>query len=352
MEVTQTQATPQAPVTKTDAPTQTQSAPEPVNMDHLSGAEASALVERAKVSGKSVEDQFRDEQKSGKSAETRGPDGKFLAKQAPKEESTQESLKEAAAEAKRRMKIGEEEVDEDEVIRIYKERKGHQRAANEELQKGKAYRRQAEQLINMMKDPEAAFEILSKLGHDARALAEKHLVRQLEEENMDPRERELRDTKKKIQHYEDLEQKKIQAAEAARHQELTKKYTEEYNSTFPKAAQEHGLPATKETIGRMAAYIHKAAKFSSFKMTPSEAAQLVRQDIEKAQQTVFANADGQALLKLLGDEGAKKLLMARGQQVKQTGYSTPTEQPNRREIASSKSGRMTQQEWRRYNRSK
>ena len=54
----------------------------------------------------------------------------------------------AAAEAKRKLKIKyedrEEEVDEEEVLKVYKSRKSHQQAANKELQEGKAARKQTD----------------------------------------------------------------------------------------------------------------------------------------------------------------------------------------------------------------
>src|SRR5690242_14369187 len=65
---------------------------------------------------------------------------------------TQAAVKEAAAEAKRRLKIDDQEVDEDEVIKVYKDRKGHQRVANKELQEGLKAKKQAEEFISMMKD--------------------------------------------------------------------------------------------------------------------------------------------------------------------------------------------------------
>ena len=94
----------------------------------------------------------------------------------PNGQSSADAVKAAAQEAKRRLKIDDQEVDEDEVIKIYKDRKGHQQAANKILQEGKAARKQAEEFISMMKDKGSLMDAIKKLGHDPRRLAEEYLA--------------------------------------------------------------------------------------------------------------------------------------------------------------------------------
>lgn len=330
-----------------DAPAQ------PVDMSQVSGAEAVALAKEAKETGKTIEEVFL--AKQGKAPSQRGADGKFQSSQ-PKEQSNQEAIKEAAQEAKRKLKIKyedrEEEVDEEEVLKVYKSRKDHQRAANKELQEGKAARRQAEEFIRMMKDPEQFWEVAERLGHKNRELAEKLLVKQLEEDMMDPRDKELRDARNKLKAIEDMERKQKEAIEARRMEEMKQKFVKDFEAQFIDALKATDVPPTKDTIAEMAKYISKSAKIG-FKMTPHEAAQLVREDIQRAQMNLIGNADGETLLKLLGDDVAKKLLQARGAKVKQTNYNTPSEQGQKREIDRSSSGkRMTPKEWREFNRKK
>lgn len=321
-----------------------------VDMSNVSGAEAVELAKEAKATGKSIEEIYAAKQKGAQSQ--RGADGKFQSTQ-PKEQSTQEALREAAAEAKRKMKIDDQEIDEDEVIKVYKSRKSHQQAANKELQEGKAARKQAEEFINMMRDPEKFWEIAEKLGHkNTRELAEKLLVKQLEEEMMDPRDKELRDARNKLKAIEDMERKQREAVEAQRMEEMKQKYVKDYETQFIEALKTTDLPPTKPMIAEMAKYISRSAKIG-FKMTPKEAAQLVKEDVQRAQMNLVGNADGETLLKLFGEDVAKKILQARGAKVKQTGFSTPQDQGDRRELPSSGGERrMSHAEWRAFNRKK
>lgn len=332
-------------------PAQGQPAAQPsVDMSKVSGAEAVELAREAKATGKSIEEIYA--AKQGKKPAERGPDGKFQSNQ-PKEPSTQEALKEAAAEAKRKLKIKEGdqevEVDEDEVLKVYKSRKEHQRAANKELQEGKAARKQAEEFLAMMKDPEKFWEVAEKLGHKGRELAEKLMVKQLEDELMDPREKELRDAKAKLKQIEDMEKAQKEQLETKRMEEMKQKYVKDFETQFISALQESQLPPTKPMIAEMAKKISQAAKIG-YKLSPKEAATLVKEDVQKAQLNLVGNADGETLLRLFGDEVAKKILQARGAKVKQQGFNTPQDQAERRELQTAKSGRMSPEEWAKFKR--
>lgn len=326
-------------------------APAAVDMSHLSGSEAYALAQEAKAQGKSIEEVYA--AKQGKAPAQRGPDGKFQAGQAKPEQSNQESIKEAVAEAKRKLKIDDQEFDEDEVIKVFKSRKSHQQAANKELQEGKAARKQAEEFLSMMRDPERFWEVAEKLGHkNTRELAEKLLVRQIEDEMMDPKDKELRDARAKLKAIDDMERKQKEAVEAQRMEEMKQKYVKDFEGQFISALQESQLPPTKPMIAEMAKYISRAAKMN-YKMTPSEAAQLVKEDVQKAQLNLVGNADGETLLKLFGDDVAKKILQARGEKVRKQGFSTPENQGNKRELDRSSNGgnkRMTPREWAEFKR--
>ncbi len=331
-------------------PAQGQPAAQPaVDMSKVSGAEAVELAREAKATGKTIEEIYAAKQKG---AAGRGPDGKFQSSQ-PKEPSTQEALKEAAAEAKRKLKIKEGdqevEIDEDEVVKVYKSRKEHQRAANKELQEGKAARKQAEEFLSMMKDPEKFWEVAEKLGHKNRELAERLMVKQLEDELMDPREKELRDAKAKLKQIEDMEKAQKEQLEAKRMEEMKQKYVKDFETQFISALQESQLPPTKPMIAEMAKKISQAAKIG-YKLSPKEAATLVKEDVQKAQLNLVGNADGETLLRLFGDEVAKKILQARGAKVKQQGFGSPSDQPERRELQTQKSGRMSPEEWSKFKR--
>lgn len=266
---------------------------------------------------------------------------------------TSNPVKDAAQEAMRKYKVkvdGQElEVEEQELIRGY----GHQKAANKALQEGRAYRKQAEEFISMMKDPEKLFDVIQKLGHDPRNLSEKYLSRVLEDELMDPREKELRDTKAKLKQIEDMERMQREAVEKKRNEALKAQYSQQYETQFVEALQTTGLPPTKPMVAEMAKYIGRAAQLG-FKMTATEAAHLVREDIQRAHMALIGDSDGDTLIKLLGEDVANKVRKWDTSRVRtpEQNLRTPQEQgePNQRSRSTGK--RMSPREWREFNRKK
>lgn len=317
------------------------SPPEP--NPNMTGEEAVAWVEAQKAKESATKGTKNLVKEASRDAQ-----GKFMGKSMG--DSTQDAVKEASAEAKRRMKIDDEEVDEDEVIKTYRERKGHQQAANKTLQEGKLARKQAEEFITMMKDPERFFDVAKKLGHDPRTLAEKRLAADLEEEMLDPREREVKKLTAKVTEYEKRENEIKQRAEEAEHQALTERYRKDYNDQFVKALTESSLPQTRETVAAMASHIARAARLK-VEITAQEAAMLVEDDLKTQHSSIYRNADAASLVKLLGEENMKKIRKYDTDSIRnpEQFLKTPTEQAPIRQKAPT-NRRMTPKEWREYNR--
>lgn len=262
--------------------------------------------------------------------------------------------KDAAREAIRKYKLkvdGEEvEVDEDELKRGYT----HQRAANKKMQEGLKAKKQAEAFITMMKDPSQVKTVMEQLGYtrqQIRDMSEKVLAAELEDELMDPREKEMREYKNKLKAYEDLENKQKEEVERKRDHELKKKYSEEYSTKFIEALKETSLPPTKGMVAEMAKYIKRAADLN-FEMTPQEAAKLVREDVESSYRNLYGEADAETLVKMIGDQGVQKI---RGYDVAKlkdpnTGLKTPEHQGERR--TKPKDGRSYEQKARDWARLK
>lgn len=288
------------------------------------------------------------EQKAKEQDQPRGANGKF----APKE--TTSLIKEAAQEAKRKLKIDNEEIDEEEVFKVYKARKEHQRAANKELHEGKNARKQAEEFISMMKDKNKLFDVITKLGHDPRQLTEEYLASQLQDEMMDPREKELRDARNKLKSFEDMERKQKEEVARAHHEQMKAKYAEDYNKQFVAALSETGLPPTKPMVAEMAKYIARSAKMG-YEMTPLEASQLVLEDVQASHRRLIGDSDGDILMKLLGDDVANKIrkydigkIKTPQQVLKNVSKDEQPDEYHEREKSGNK--RMTAKEWREFNR--
>lgn len=260
-------------------------------------------------------------------------------------------VKEAAKEATKKVfkvKIDgkEKEVDEDELVRGY----SHQQAANKKLQEGLAARKQSEEFLEMMRNPEKFFEVAEKLGHKPRDLAEKFLVSKLEEDMLDPKDKELRQVKAEAEQAKREAEELKKSIEERRNEVLKQKFAKEYEEQFVNALKETKLPATKANIAEMAKYIGRAAKLE-FEMTAVEAARLVMEDITNAQKALISEADAETIIRLFGEETVNKIRKYDVSKLKnpESVLKTPEEQgePKQRER---KTKRMTQQEWRAFNR--
>ena len=307
-----------------------------VNLESMSGAELSEYFAAQKAA------------KAGQVPETKASPRAEAKRDQP--DPVKEAAK-AATEAVRKFKVkveGQEmEVEESELIRGY----SHQRAANKILQEGTTARKQAEEFISMMRDPAKFYDTAKKLGHDPRKLAEEYLAKQLETELMDPRDRELAETKMKLKQMEELDKQQKEAMEAKRNEVLKQKYAQDYSNQFVEALQQTGLPPTKPMVAEMAKYVSRAAKIG-FKLTAVEAAQLVQDDIQIAHRRLIGDADGDVLMKLLGEDIANKVRKYDTQRLKnpEQGLKTPTEQGDVRAPRPRGDKRMTPKEWREYNR--
>lgn len=261
-------------------------------------------------------------------------------------------VKAAVAEAKRRLKIDNEEVDEEEVIKTYKQRKEHQRAANKNLQEGLKARKQAEEFITAMRDPGKLVDTLLKLGwkqEQVRQVAEQHLAGVLEDEMLDPRDKELKTTKQRLQEYEQKEKSRKEAQEKQAHDEMKKKYSEQYSREFVEALKESKLPPTKFMVAEMAKYVARASKIN-IPMTPLEAAKLVKEDQDMARRHLYEEADAETLVSLLGEAGLQKIRTYDTSRLKDpnANIKTPPEQGDG--TRKKESSRMTPQQWRTFNR--
>ncbi len=258
--------------------------------------------------------------------------------------------KAAAAEAMRKYKLkvdGEEvEVDEEELKRGYT----HQRAANKKMQEGLRAKKQAEEFVRMMKDKGQLFEAIKKLGHDPRKLAEEYLITQLEDEMMDPKDKELKTYKTQLEQFQAKEKAAKEAQEKEAHEKLKAKYAEDYNKEFIEALKSTNLPPTKVMVAEMAKYIARAAAIQ-MPMTALEAAKLVQEDLDLFDKHRLQNADAEYLVKMLGEEGLNKVRTYDVSRLKDpaANLKTPQDQgevTKRREH----SKRMSPDEWRRFNK--
>jgi len=242
----------------------------------------------------------------------------------------------------------EYEVDKAELIKGW----SHQKAANEKMQNGLKIQRQAEEFISMLRDKSKLFGVLKDLGHDTRALAEEYLGEQLQEDMLDPRDKELKQYKKRIAEVEAQEKERSEQQRSEKNNELKKKYAEDYHKTFVEAIESEKLPVAKATIQDMARVIHRASELG-YKMEAKDAAKIVKEDMMNRHRSIIGESDGEALMKILGEDVANKIRKWDTSRIKDPNQNatTPVNQslkdPKKRE---DRHKQMTHTEWRDFNR--
>lgn len=252
----------------------------------------------------------------------------------------------AAAERKFKVKINgaEQEVSEKELLEGYSTR----RAADEKFREAAMTRKQAEDFIRLLKEDPAKVLTDPRLGIDARKWAEEFLLKQLEDEMLDPREKELRKYKQQLEEYEAQKKAEKEAVEQARVAELQAKYTEEYTKDITSALDSSGLPKTEHTVKRMAYYMHQALK-RGMDLKAGDVVELVKQDYISEQRALYGSLDGDMLLQLIGPDIADKIRKYDVAKVKNPNANakTPEKQPEpNQERKQSKKPSMSRDEWR------
>lgn len=263
---------------------------------------------------------------------------------------TNDTIKDAAREVIRKHKFkvsGEEvEVDDNELKRGYSMSK----AAAKELQDAKRMRSQAEQFISMMKDPTKLMDALTKLGHDPRKLSESYLAQVLEDEVMDPKDKELKTLRNTLQQKEAADKQRDEEIKAKRDEAVKQQYMKQYEAEFIEVLSKSKLPQTKETVGEMAKYIGMAAK-QKIKITADEAARLVQQDMEARTAAIFKGSDPETIIKLLGEETVNKIRQGDVAKLRDPNAGLRDTQPaGEKRERRDPSKRLTPHEWRRFNR--
>lgn len=229
--------------------------------------------------------------------------------------------------------------------------------AEKRLQEGVRLRREAEAIIEMLKDPEAIFDHVLKhpsLGHkDVRSMVEGWLLKQIEVERMDPKDRELMTTKQELEAIREREAQEKKNVEQKRHDEMTQKFTVDYQKDIIAAVSSSGLPTNEETVGRVAFYLEAALTQYGKDLKAADVMPLVKQDYERMVRKLFSSSNGQLIADLLGEEGLKKIReyeIGRLRNPNGNGSGTPPRSPNGSSAPSHPSGTkpMSTDEWRDY----
>ena len=209
----------------------------------------------------------------------------------------------------------EMEMAESEVIAMAQ--KG--RSADKRFQEAAQARREAEQVVNFLKsNPKEAFK---KLGIDVRKFSEDTLLEMIQHDQMTHEQKKAQENENELRRYRDTEKQAQERAHAEALAKQEQEYMQSYDATFVKALTESGLPKTPYTVKRMAELTLIATR-KGLDLEPSQLAKLVREDYESEMKAMYGQADGDALLELLGKDAVKKLSKAQLSKYKATRSNT------------------------------
>lgn len=207
------------------------------------------------------------------------------------------------------------EMPESEVIAMAQKGK----SADKRFQEAAAARREAEQVVNFLKsNPKEAFK---KLGIDVRKFSEDTLLEMIQHDQMTPEQKKAQENENELRRYRDTEKQAQERAHAEALARQEQEYMQSYDATFVKALTESGLPKTPYTVKRMAELTLIATR-KGLDLEPSQLAKLVREDYESEMKAMYGQADGDALLELLGKDAVKKLSKAQLSKYKATRSNT------------------------------
>lgn len=228
-------------------------------------------------------------------------------------EGVQKEAEKRAAERKWKLKIGGEEREYDldnpehaDHIRRYAQKAA---GADKAFEEAARLRRETESILKAAKDPQSFWEVAKTLGHDPKELATKFLREVIEEESMDPRERQIKQLQAQLAQKEALERQLQEQQRQQQLEEAKKQYRGKWDAEITKALQSSALPKTDYTVEKMARYLIaaiKQEKLTGYRPEMKDIVQLVKADYQRDFQA-FVGMPVENVLEYLGPEMTKRL---------------------------------------------
>lgn len=221
--------------------------------------------------------------------------------------------------------------------------------ANKRFKEAAKWRQHSELLVDLLRNnPMALLQKAAELsGKDLRKTVEDWLYENhVKVEQMTPEQKkawELEQQNKKL-----LEEKETREQTAKREQFEKAKatYSQNFERDIIKALQDGSLPKTPRTVNRMAEYMLQAMKAGA-RLSASDVAPLVAQDIQTELSQVLALMTPEILVKFIGDGNLKRIREYELAQIKaQGGVVQPaTGEPSPQASAPAPKKKMTWEEF-------
>jgi hypothetical protein len=251
----------------------------------------------------------------------------------------------------RKLKVNgqETEVDEESLILAGMRAEQKERAASERWAQAQKAQAQVEAFQKAWdSDPVAA---LDQLGPKAREAAEKFLMRELQREQMDPRERAVLEERAKREELEARFKAQEDEKAQAEMQRQQQHYVQQLDVEFAEVMKSANLPKTTESVRLLA---QEAMQLTEMGIPPTRenlqaVVPLVQEKISKMASSVMSQMDGPGLLKWLGPDIRKRIREAEVAAVKgpkPAAAPLPQSPPSAQDDEPRRPTMLTQAEWR------
>ena len=220
----------------------------------------------------------------------------------------------AAPAAPRRIRVGEIDLPEEEVIRGYTRAQEARKLAEE----ASVSRQQALHIIETLKTDPMSLITDPRFGlseEQATEMVEKFLLKEIEKEKLTPEQRRIKELESRLQAREEAERKVREAAEQEQLSRENAQYLAKVSAEFREAMGKYDLPLTTETMRRMA-HVKLVALSRDIELDAADVAAEVAASYEGEHLGIFKNLEGESLLRRLGPDLLKKINEAQVRQYK------------------------------------
>lgn len=177
------------------------------------------------------------------------------------------------------------------------------------FKKGGELSRRAESALRALADPNEFWEVARRLGHDPDKMSEARVTELLRREMMDPRERELHDSKRELEQLRAERELMQQRQQQAHMERATEHARTQYLAQMTPALKSAGVPPAPKAIERMAGVMRQAME-DGYDISVAEAAHIVRQEYDAELREIMSAGDASQILGLVGDDVAARIRTA------------------------------------------
>jgi hypothetical protein len=262
-----------------------------------------------------------------------------------KEAGTEQKVEKAAIAAMKKLKIKGRDIEVDDGKYHEYAQKGA--AATETWQEAAKIKKEAEAFMQRLKENPRAALSDPNLGIDVRKFAEEYLWEQLQDEQMSPEQKAARAKERRLEILEAEKNARDKTEQERQQMAEHEHYRNDYDTKISKALAASGLPKTTGTVRRVVEYMRQDIQ-EGIDRDPADYIDIVRQDYIDDIKELMGKVDGKTLIKMFGEETAKKMRMADLERLKS---STPKEGqtfiPGKGSPAQAKPKKLSGKDWER-----